>query len=271
MMDRLSTFGIGTARGAEDDATDERMAMVLSTGMRRGVTVLDTAINYRRGRSERVVGRAVRQALASGVTSRDKVVVCTKGGYVRQPGGVGTSTAPPELHNSSGHCLEPDCLRYQIETSLETLGLPWVDLYFLHNPEEQASRMSPRPYWELMSRALATLEDAVNDGLIGAYGVATWRSGAQATADGALDLVRLKQLAGKVASTVDHFIAVQAPLSMLHQVALAPSHLFEGARLSLPEVCTRLGIALVASASAGGRRAPAWLQPPPGGRHPCLG
>ena len=46
------------------------------------VNVFDTAINYRCQRSERAVGLAIVEAIASGEVRRDEMVVCTKGGYV---------------------------------------------------------------------------------------------------------------------------------------------------------------------------------------------
>src|SRR6185437_6841899 len=79
---RMSPIGLGTARGAED-----------------GATVLGTAVNYRRGRSERAVGEALRRAITLGVTSRDRVVVSTKVGYPRPDGGVASSAPGPESHD----------------------------------------------------------------------------------------------------------------------------------------------------------------------------
>lgn len=46
-----------------------------------GVNVIDTAINYRYQKSERVVGAALRYLLEKGYT-RDELFICSKNGYV---------------------------------------------------------------------------------------------------------------------------------------------------------------------------------------------
>jgi aryl-alcohol dehydrogenase-like predicted oxidoreductase len=231
------------------------MLDVLLIGLLHGVTVIDTAVNYRRGRSERVAGRAVRQAIANRLTSREQVVIITKGGYARPRGGIDSSARAPEPHDSRDHCFQPACLRHQIDISLETLDLERIDIYCLHNPEEQRARHSAKDFDSLMRCAFATLEAAVDNGSIASYGVSTWHAAA-APEDRAF-LARLKALAAQAAGGADHLAAVQAPLSMLRRDALAPSHEFDGALHSLPEVCSQLGVELVASASAGGGRMPA--------------
>lgn len=249
----MSAFGVGTARGAEDDDTDDRMLDVILTGLRHGVTVIDTAVNYRRGRSERVVGQALRRAVALGIASRENVVIATKGGYVRPRGEVEPSAPAPEPHGPLDHCMAPACLRHQLDTSLETLGVEHIDLYYLHNPEEQRARHPADKFEDLMRRAFTTLEVAIQEGVISAYGVATWRARADLR-DHPLQLASLKALAAEASGNADHFVAIEAPLSMIHQEALVSSHVCEGVPRSLPEVCARLGVDLVASASAGGGR-----------------
>src|ERR671937_611709 len=67
-------------------------ARATAEGTRRyaaGVNLLDSAINYRCQRSERALGRALREAIAGDDVRRDEVVVCSKGGYVPLDG------APP--------------------------------------------------------------------------------------------------------------------------------------------------------------------------------
>src|SRR5688500_10716133 len=78
-MLRVSALGLGTYLGECDDADDSRYEAAARAAIERGVNVLDSAINYRCQRSERVVGRAVRAAIGDGLISRDEVVVCTKG------------------------------------------------------------------------------------------------------------------------------------------------------------------------------------------------
>src|SRR5829696_4234570 len=59
----LSSIGMGTYLGECDDQEDNRYVDVLTAGVSNGLNVLDTAINYRCQRSERAVGRALRNIL----------------------------------------------------------------------------------------------------------------------------------------------------------------------------------------------------------------
>lgn len=47
-----------------------------------GINVIDTAINYRYMKSERVVGAALRFLLEKEKIGREELFVCTKGGYI---------------------------------------------------------------------------------------------------------------------------------------------------------------------------------------------
>jgi len=244
---RMSPIGLGTARGAEDGATDARMTDILSAGLGHGVTVLDTAVNYRRGRSERAVGEALRRAIALGVTSRDRVVVSTKVGYPRPDGGVASSAPGPESHDPTTYCLDPRCIRYSLATSLETIGVDRIDLCFIHNPEEV--RRNATDVGPCLLRAVEALETAVADGLILGYGFATWDLDEDLEV---LNPVRFAELAISVAGREHHFAAVQAPLSLHRREALRPRYLVDGKLVSLVSLCARLGLVFVASATAGG-------------------
>src|SRR5262245_28446484 len=72
----LSSIGIGTYLGDHDEATDELYLEAIKEAVRRGVNVIDSAINYRCMRSERVIGRAIRELEAEGF-GRDELVIAT--------------------------------------------------------------------------------------------------------------------------------------------------------------------------------------------------
>src|SRR5262245_62268551 len=78
----LSTVGIGTYLGSDDEADDTNYEAAVVRALERGLNVIDTAINYRSQRSERAVGAALRLASERGLARRDQVVVATKGGYL---------------------------------------------------------------------------------------------------------------------------------------------------------------------------------------------
>lgn len=131
LTSRASRFGLGTALGPEDDETDERLRHLVTLALSLGVRVFDTAVNYRSGRSERVLGQVISDAVATRAIDRSEVVLMTKGGYRRPRPVGGKGSEQPE------HSLDPAFIRAQIDESSASLGVG-IDVYFLHNPEEQA-------------------------------------------------------------------------------------------------------------------------------------
>jgi aryl-alcohol dehydrogenase-like predicted oxidoreductase len=82
-----------------------------------GVSWIDTAPVYGLGRSEEVVGRAIRGL------PRDRVFLATKCGRVWDRSG------------NPGFDLRPESIRREIEDSLRRLGTDHVDLYQIHWPD----------------------------------------------------------------------------------------------------------------------------------------
>jgi aryl-alcohol dehydrogenase-like predicted oxidoreductase len=105
----LGCMGFSQGYGPADD--DESVA-VLRAAIDLGVTFLDTAMSYGSGHNEELVGRAI-------AGRREQVVLATKFGIVRGPGGVRLDGRPEHVR---GYCDE----------SLRRLGVDHVDLYYLH-------------------------------------------------------------------------------------------------------------------------------------------
>src|SRR5689334_11797937 len=61
-----SSLGEGTYLGDPTNNDDARYIAVIRQALRRGLNVIDTAINYRCQRSERAVGEALEQSLDAG-------------------------------------------------------------------------------------------------------------------------------------------------------------------------------------------------------------
>ena len=263
----LSSIGMGTYLGECDDDEDQRYVDVLTAGVSSGLNVLDTAINYRCQRSERAVGRALRNVLDSGAARRDELVVCTKGGYVPLEG------APPnsrsdydayldrEYFSSSvmskddvvagGHCVRPRFLADQIERSRNNLGVDRIDIFYLHNPEQQLDSLDRGRFAGSMTDAFGELESQVQSGHICAYGCATWNGfRVPSKSKGHLSLSELVAIANKAGGKSHHFRFVQLPVNLaLTEAVRAATQDSDGTPISLVDLATQLGISVVASAT----------------------
>ncbi|MGC8761279.1 MAG: aldo/keto reductase [Bryobacteraceae bacterium] len=241
----LSTIGIGTYLGAPSEADDARYTEAVRTAVSAGVNVIDTAINYRHQRSERSVGRALRELFDRGAAARDELLVCTKAGFLT-PGAVPDGALDSPATVGRMHSMSPEFLEDQLARSLANLGLEAIDVYYLHNPETQLRFISEEQLEERLAAAFARLERFCREGRIGAWGVATWDGlRLKEGAPGRLSLARLVELARQAAGEDCHFRFVQLPFNLAMPEAFTRPH-HEGAPLL--EVAARLGITVIASA-----------------------
>lgn len=149
--------------------------------------------------------------------------------------------------------MAPAFLRYSIERSKKNLGVQSIDLYYLHNPEQQLAAVSPASLRERLRAAFMVLEDAVSRGEIRAYGCATWQ--ALRLAPGAkahLSLQDLEMIAREVAGERHHFRAVQMPVNLAMPEAFRePTQELgkKGTLVPALEAASALGLSVIASAS----------------------
>jgi aryl-alcohol dehydrogenase-like predicted oxidoreductase len=263
----VSSLGLGTYLGECDDTEDARYTAAAGAAFERGVNLVDTAINYRCQRSERAVGEALRNAITSGATKREELVVCTKGGYIPLDG---TPPGTKEEYRGfldteyfergvmqpadvvrGGHCLTPRYIEDQIERSRNNLGLEVIDVYYLHNPEQQLEVLDRSAFLDVMRAAFAELERQVRRGVIGVYGCATW-NGFRVSADARnhLSLEELVGIAREAGGEKHHFKVVQLPinLAMTEAVRLA-TQVVGNSPLCLLDAAGRLGISVIGSAT----------------------
>lgn len=261
-----SALGIGSYLGDCTDAEDERYRTALREAMALGVNVLDTASNYRCQRSERVVGNAVVEAIAAGEVRRDEVLVCSKGGYVALDGQPPASRdaydlwllknlfepgvlTPNDLARG-GHSLTRNFLGHQLEQSRRNLGLKTIDLYYLHNPEEQLLNMDRDAFRVLMRGAFEFLEERSLAGDIAAYGCSSWvgfRVGPDHKQH--TSLADLLTIAREVGGTTHHFRAIQLPINLaMPEAARTPTQKLGRKLVPLLEAADALGVGVVASA-----------------------
>lgn len=263
----VSSLGLGTYLGECDDSEDARYTATVIAALGKGVNILDTAINYRCQRSERAIGEALRTTLSNGRITREEVVVCTKGGYIpleRTPPATkegyrgflhseyyGPGVMGPSDVVSGGHCLTPRYLDDQIERSRKNLGLASIDIYYLHNPEQQLD-VKPRPeFLDVMKAAFSALEKQISRGLIGNYGCATWNGfRVSPKARNHLSLEELVTVAREVGGEQHHFKVIQLPVNLaMTEAVRVPTQIVGSDCIPLLEAAHRLGVSVVGSAT----------------------
>jgi aryl-alcohol dehydrogenase-like predicted oxidoreductase len=263
----VSSIGMGTYLGDCNDAEDARYVTVLAAGVEHGLNLIDTAINYRCQRSERAAGRAIRRAVDLGFAHRDEIVVSTKGGYIPLEGSPPASRALYDEYLASeyfdrgvmsaadvvagGHSIAPSFLADQIQRSLHNLGIGTIDIYYLHNPEQQRSTLEPQSFRKALLRAFVELESQVALGTICSYGCATWNGfRVHPASAGHLSLEEIIGVARDAGGPSHHFRVVQLPINLaLTEGIRIPTQSISGRPVSLLEAAAEFGVSVIASAS----------------------
>jgi aryl-alcohol dehydrogenase-like predicted oxidoreductase len=247
----LSSVGIGTYLGRDDDVTDALYEAAIERALLSGINVIDSAVNYRHQRSERAVGRALAKAVGVGQVAREGVVVATKGGFLPFKG------APPLGLLAAGdlvggsHCITPRYLEDQLERSRANLGLETIDIYYLHNPETQLGEVSRPVFMRRLRAAFEFLEGAARDGRISVYGTSTWSGYRQpSSARDFLSLPDVVALAEEVGGPEHHFRVVQLPYNLAMTEAFTlPNQLDNREPVAPLEAARKLGLYAMTSAS----------------------
>lgn len=152
----VSALGLGTMTwGLDTDAQDA--AQQLQDFTAAGGTFVDTAGSYGDGASEEILG-----TLLGSVVDRDDVVVATKGGLRRTPGGT-------VVDSSRGALLTT------LDASLRRLGTDHVDLFLVQAPDPHT------PFEETVS-ALRHMVTSGRARYVGLANHAGWHTGYAAAA-----------------------------------------------------------------------------------------
>jgi aryl-alcohol dehydrogenase-like predicted oxidoreductase len=118
--EQVSRIGLGTWEigGTEWGAVPDEVAIATCLGaLERGINLIDTAPIYGHGRSEEIIGQAMR---AHG--RRDAFYIATKAGLNWNERGVFANSTAPRL-------------QAELEGSLRRLGTDYIDLYQVHWPD----------------------------------------------------------------------------------------------------------------------------------------
>ncbi len=220
--------------------------------------MVDTAIVYRYMKSERDIGEVLREV------PRDKVIVSTKGGYVPYDvdsgidpkdyfyeNFVNTGIIKLEEMTPQGHYLSAKFIEWCLNKSLENMNTDYVDIYFLHNPEEQLNFFDRKTFNTKIRECFEYLEFEVKRGRVRYYGLATWGGFRVSPASRQyLNLAELLGIAEQVAGQEHHFRFIQLPYNLgMPEAYTLKNQEVDGQRLSTLEACERLGVYTYISAS----------------------
>ena len=260
----LSSIGLGTYLGEMDDATDEQSYRTTAQCFAGGINMIDSAINYRAQRSERVLGHVIHDLIQKGSLAREEIFISTKGGFLPFDHDDPQDSADyfDQTYIQSGileaedivqgcHAMTPKYLEDQLGRSLRNLNVDTIDLYHLHNPETQLEEISEDTFYTRLTKAFEFLEQKVSENKIKMYGTATWNGyRISSQSKGYLSLKKVIETAERAGGKNHHFKAIQLPYNLgMPEAFTNQNQLRDGETISAIEFARRAGLLVFTSAS----------------------
>lgn len=260
----FSKLGIGTFN--KEPYKEENYVFDYIAGVKeavlQGINLIDTASNYRYGESEREIGIALQELFDEGITTRESLILCSKGGFIplsypfpENPYAwideqvIQSGLAQPEDIELDQHCMTPDFLEWSCRESLKRVGVDSFDIYYLHNPEMQYLRLGEKGFYKAIEKAFERFEQLADEGCFQYYGVATWNGFINQKME-KLDLERMVKIARKVGGDHHRFRYIQTPFNMAKtDIYTMPTQTVNGEACTLLQAAHRLGIGVLSSSS----------------------
>ena len=237
----------------------------LKTAIKSGVNVIDTAINYRYQQSEREIGEVLEELFESDEVKREELIICSKGGFV--PLDFPFPANPYEWISEhiiqkglatsydielDQHCMTPAFLKDSLDRSLSNLHVECLDIYFLHNPETQLTRIGYNHFLKKLEEIFASFEEHVREGKIKSYGIAVWN--AFTYEEGNSEYINLEDVydvACLVGGSNHHFKYIQLPFNIAKTNAYSvPNQKMRDGNYYTPlQVAHKLGLGVMSSSS----------------------
>ncbi len=145
---------------------EEQGKDVVRQAINHGINLLDTAYIYGPERSEELVGEVVKEY------PREQIKIATKGSHEFDEN--------QEVHQNN----QPEYLKQQVENSLKRLQTDYIDLYYIHFPDDNTPK----------DQAVAALQELKEQGKIKAISVSNFTLDQlkEANKDGYIDVVQLE-------------------------------------------------------------------------------
>ncbi|HHB5596422.1 TPA: aldo/keto reductase [Staphylococcus aureus] len=145
---------------------EEQGKDVVRQAINHGINLLDTAYIYGPERSEELVGEVVKEY------PREQIKIATKGSHEFDEN--------QEVHQNN----QPEYLKQQVENSLKRLQTDYIDLYYIHFPDDNTPK----------DQAVAALQELKEQGKIKAIGVSNFTLDQlkEANKDDYVDVVQLE-------------------------------------------------------------------------------
>jgi myo-inositol catabolism protein IolS len=164
----VNPIGLGTnAVGGHNiypNLSEETGKEVVRTALNNGINFLDTAFIYGPERSEELIGEVLKEQ-----GNREKVVIATKGAHKFVDGKITMDNSPAFLKES-------------VESSLKRLQTDYIDLFYIHFPDEKTPK----------DEAVGALKELKDAGKIKAIGVSNFsiEQLKEANKDGYVDVLQ---------------------------------------------------------------------------------
>lgn len=237
----------------------------LSTAIRGGINVIDTAINYRYQQSEREIGEVLESFFQSGEVKREELIICSKGGFIaldfpfpENPYAwinehvIEKGLATADEIELDQHCMSPAFLKDSLERSLANLHVECLDIYFLHNPETQLTRIGYAQFLYQLEAIFTLFEEQVREGKIKSYGIAVWNAFSYEESNSEyISLEDVYDVACRVGGANHHFKYIQLPFNIAktHAYSVANQKMRDGNYYTPLQVAHKLGLGVLSSSS----------------------
>lgn len=173
----ISSIGFGMYKGEESSLGDKLWFDSLLYGFRNKINVIDTAQKYRNGRSEKILGKALKYFLNKNkLKKREDFIIISKTGLLPDYFFKKKIFNKIQLKKNNclfnmNFCIDPNYIKWSVDNSLKNIKTNYIDFYLLHNPEN--AFFLPGGFNKII-KALETLEKIKKTGKIKFYGIASW-------------------------------------------------------------------------------------------------